>query len=64
MYVSDLPSNFNFSARLFADDCLLYVAIVDPSLDNKRLQDDLYIQSWEMSVYTWQVELLYYVRLT
>ena len=45
MYVSDLPSNFNFSARLFADDCLLYVAIVDPSLDNKRLQDDLYIQS-------------------
>ena len=56
MFVSDLPSNLNCSARLFADDCLLYVAIVDPSLDNKILQDDLYIVLRNGSQCTWQVE--------
>ena len=48
IYINDLPSSVSSStARLFADDCVLYKRITSPS-DTKALQQDLdALQAWE-----------------
>ena len=46
-YINDLPSSVKSTARLFADDCLLYRSIRTEA-DATQLQDDLdNIQRWE-----------------
>jgi len=39
-YINDLPSKVQSTARLFADDCLLYRIIRSPE-DSRQLQHDL-----------------------
>ena len=46
-YINDLPSSVKSTARLFADDCLLYRSITTEA-DATQLQDDLdNLQKWE-----------------
>lgn len=46
IYINDLPSNIQCKLRLFADDCVIYNAISNPT-DNLTLQLDLdVIASW------------------
>jgi hypothetical protein len=40
VYINDLPENFHSSAKLFADDCLLYRE-VNTTSDTNKLQEDL-----------------------
>lgn len=40
IYINDLPDDISSSIRLFADDCVIYRPIVDPT-DNLALQQDL-----------------------
>ena len=52
MYINDLPSKVNTTARLFADDCLLYRHI-KTNEDTISLQDHLNnLQDWERD---WQM---------
>ena len=52
IYINDLPSKVNSTARLFADDCLLYRHI-KTNEDTTSLQDDLNnLQDWERD---WQM---------
>ena len=52
IYINDLPSRVNSTARLFADDCLLYRHIKTND-DTTSLQDDLNnLQYWERD---WQM---------
>jgi hypothetical protein len=52
IYINDLPSKVNSSARLFADDCPLYRHI-KTNEDTTSLQDDLSnLQDWERD---WQM---------
>ena len=52
IYINDLPSKVNSTARLFADDCLLYRHIKTND-DTTSLQDDLNnLQYWERD---WQM---------
>ena len=54
IYINDLPSKVNSTARLFADDCLLYRHI-KTNEDTTSLQDDLInLQDWERD---WQMHL-------
>ena len=47
IYINDLPSKVNSTARLFAEDCLLYRHI-KTNEDTTSLQDDLNnLQDWE-----------------
>jgi hypothetical protein len=43
-YINDLPENLHSSAKLFADDCLLYRE-VNTTSDTNKLQEDLDIMS-------------------
>jgi hypothetical protein len=53
LYINDLPDNIMSRVRLFADDCVLYREIHDPS-DAVKLQEDLNtLQQWEL---TWLME--------
>lgn len=46
IYINDLPSSINSTIRLFADDCVVYRKITDPT-DHYILQNDLdTISSW------------------
>jgi hypothetical protein len=40
IYINDLPENLHSSAKLFADDCLLYRELNTTS-DTNKLQEDL-----------------------
>ena len=40
VYINDLPSRVNSTARLFADDCLLY-RVIKSTDDHHTLQQDL-----------------------
>ena len=52
IYINDLPSKVNSTARLFANDCLLYRHI-KTNEDTTSLQDDLSnLQDWERD---WQM---------
>ena len=52
VYINDLPSTVSSSVRLFADDCLLHIAIRDQQ-DAASLQPDLnHLQEWERG---WQM---------
>ena len=47
IFINDLPEYVSSSARLFADDCILYRKISSPD-DHNILQDDLNsLQKWE-----------------
>ena len=47
LYVNDIPDNINSTVRLFADDCLVYRTIDNPS-DQQILQDDLNkLEQWQ-----------------
>ena len=47
VYINDLPSRVNSTARLFADDCLLY-RVIKSTDDYHTLQQDLdLLQQWE-----------------
>ncbi len=47
LYINDISANISSNIRLFADDCLLYRIINDPS-DTLALQNDLNIlESWQ-----------------
>ena len=47
VYINDLPSRVNSTARLFADDCLLY-RVIKSTDDHQILQQDLdHLQQWE-----------------
>jgi len=47
VYINDLPNRVSSTARLFADDCLLYRRIYDTH-DTKTLPADLdRLQEWE-----------------
>lgn len=51
---NDLPSKLQCTACLFADDCLLYVSLVNPSTDVQLLQDDLFkLEEWRN---LWQMQ--------
>lgn len=46
IYINDLPCNISSHIRLFADDCVVYRAVTNPS-DHLALQNDLSrIQNW------------------
>ena len=52
IYINDLPENLHSSAKLFADDCLLYRE-VNTTSDTNKLQEDLdMLQKWESK---WQM---------
>ena len=52
VYINDLPENLHSSAKLFADDCLLYRE-VNTTSDTNKLQEDLdMLQKWESK---WQM---------
>jgi hypothetical protein len=52
VYINDLPENVHSSAKLFADDCLLYRE-VNTTSDTNKLQEDLdMLQKWESK---WQM---------
>ena len=52
VYINDLPKNLHSSAKLFADDCLLYRE-VNTTSDTNKLQEDLdMLQKWESK---WQM---------
>ena len=52
IYINDLPSRISSTARLFADDCLLYRVISNQEYV-ASLQEDLdYLQEWERD---WQM---------
>jgi hypothetical protein len=47
IYINDLPEHLHSSAKLFADDCLLYRE-VNTTSDTNKLQEDLdMLQNWE-----------------
>ena len=47
VYINDLPSRVNYTARLFADDCLLY-RVIKSTDDHQILQQDIdHLQQWE-----------------
>ena len=53
IFINDLPDNIRSSARLFADDCVLYRNIKSP-IDCQILQDDLNsLSQWETD---WQMK--------
>ena len=53
LYVNDLTDNLECSARLFADDCLLYIPITTTD-DMNKLQSDFYkLEQWQK---TWQMK--------
>ena len=52
IYINDLPSRVSSTARLFADDCLLY-RVISNQKDAASLQEDLnHLQEWERD---WQM---------
>ena len=52
VYINDLPEKVSSTARLFADDCLLYRTITSAG-DSRALQEDLdRLQEWE---HDWQM---------
>ena len=52
LYINDLPSKLQCTVRLFADDCLLYAILVNPTSDAQLLQDDLYkLEEWQSLQY-------------
>jgi hypothetical protein len=52
IYINDLPQNLHSSAKLLADDCLLYRE-VNTTSDTNKLQEDLdMLQKWESK---WQM---------
>ena len=52
IYINDLPSRVSSTARLFADDCLLY-RVISNQEDAASLQEDLdHLQEWERD---WQM---------
>ena len=52
IYTNDLPSRVSSTARLFADDCLLYI-VISSQEDAASLQEDLdRLQEWESD---WQM---------
>ena len=54
IFINDLPENIRSSARLFADDCVLYRNIKSP-MDCQILQDDLNsLAQWETN---WQMKI-------
>ena len=54
LYINDLPSKLQCTVRLFADDCLLYAILVNPTSDAQLLQDDLYkLEEWQS---LWQMQ--------
>ena len=54
IYINDLPSRVSSTARLFADDCLLY-RVISNQEDAASLQEDLdHLQEWERD---WQMNL-------
>jgi hypothetical protein len=47
LYINDLPECVQSTARLFADDCLLY-RVIRTVQDQRQLQEDLdHLQAWE-----------------
>ncbi len=47
LYINDLPDCVSYTARLFADDCVLY-RVIESDKDTKQLQVDLdALQEWE-----------------
>jgi hypothetical protein len=54
IYINDLPENIQYSAKLFADDCLLYRE-VNTTSDTNKLHEDLdMLQKWESK---WQMQI-------
>ena len=56
LYINDLPSKLQCTVRLFADDCLLCVILVNPTSDAQLLsiQNDLYkLEEWQN---LWQMQ--------
>ena len=53
IYINDLPSRVSSTARLFADDCLLY-RVISNQEDTASLQDLDHLQEWERD---WQIVL-------
>ena len=62
LYINDLPSKLQCTVRLFADYCLLYAILVNPTSDAQLLQDDLHkLEEWQ-SLWQMQFNMFHHVH--
>lgn len=66
IYINDLPLSISSHVRLFADDCVIYHKITNPS-DHVLLQDDLlsiqaWCERWQMSLNVQKCKLVSFTR--